>query len=95
MARIERVKSNYCGHWHRIEDGVPLNHRCRILPPMYLRAEAALDPEGMIEVWCGRNGERPYPCVILHEGERDPEVEEPAPPPEAEADAPRVTLKYE
>jgi hypothetical protein len=29
----------YCGKRHRIADGVPVGHRCRVLPPRFLEAE--------------------------------------------------------
>jgi hypothetical protein len=30
----------YCGRRHRTSDGVPIAHRCRVLAPAFLRAEA-------------------------------------------------------
>jgi hypothetical protein len=31
----------YCGKLHRTEDGVPVEHACRVLAPEYLHAERA------------------------------------------------------
>jgi hypothetical protein len=33
------ARPSYCGKPHRTTDGVPLAHRCRVLPPEALRAE--------------------------------------------------------
>ncbi len=32
-------RTMYCDRLHRLDDGVPVDHRCRILDPAYLRAE--------------------------------------------------------
>ena len=29
----------YCGQRHRLADGVPIGHRCRVLAPAFLEAE--------------------------------------------------------
>jgi len=34
-------RPTYCGKPHRTVDGLPLAHRCRVLPPQALRAEAS------------------------------------------------------
>ena len=31
--------TTYCNHAHRVRDGKPINHECRIIPPDALRAE--------------------------------------------------------
>jgi hypothetical protein len=31
--------SMYCGRYHRLSDGVPVEHSCRVLHPEYLRVE--------------------------------------------------------
>jgi hypothetical protein len=35
------LRPTYCGKPHRTVDGLPLAHRCRVLPPEALRAEAS------------------------------------------------------
>jgi hypothetical protein len=45
---------SYCGKPHRTEDGLPLSHRCRVLPPEALRA-AANGEEGLaLRLYAGR-----------------------------------------
>jgi hypothetical protein len=35
--------TSYCNHPHRMKDGKPIRHECRIIPPEALRAERAGD----------------------------------------------------
>ncbi len=39
LPRMPPLKTIYCGKKHRLSDGVPVGHACRILDPAYLRAE--------------------------------------------------------
>lgn len=31
--------STYCNFWHRVRDGKPIEHECRIISPAALKAE--------------------------------------------------------
>jgi hypothetical protein len=37
--RVSEHRSIYCGGVHRLRDGAPLGHACRVLDPDFLRAE--------------------------------------------------------
>jgi len=52
----------YCGRVHRLSDGVPLAHRCRVLDPRFLRAERANEYEVATAVL------EAMP-LVLHDGE--------------------------
>jgi hypothetical protein len=40
----------YCGQSHRISDGIPLEHSCRVLAPAFLAAERVKDFDRAIEI---------------------------------------------
>ncbi len=40
--------TTYCNKGHRVRDGKPVDHECRIIPPKALAAEMAGDYEGAI-----------------------------------------------
>jgi hypothetical protein len=42
--------STYCNHAHRLSDGKPVEHECRIIPPKALEAELAGDYELAIAI---------------------------------------------
>jgi hypothetical protein len=58
-------RSGYCNKLHRLEDGIPISHKCRILNPEFLRAEKARDLETMLTVF-----ER-WESITLHDGKPD------------------------
>ena len=60
-------KTMYCDKFHRLSDGVPLNHKCRVLSPTFLKAEIDGDLEAMTD-WF----EHSYP-IVIHEGALSPE----------------------
>jgi hypothetical protein len=43
LEQVSEHRSIYCGGVHRLHDGAPLGHACRVLDPDFLRAE--LDEE--------------------------------------------------
>lgn len=50
MSGNEEVRvycTSYCNNGHRLEDGVPVDHECRVLPPKALEAERQED----IDTW--------------------------------------------
>lgn len=53
---METVVSNYCGKAHRLVDGEPVAHRCRVIPPEGLKAEV----EGDIETYIKNLEIRPF-----------------------------------
>jgi hypothetical protein len=69
------VKTLYCNKYHRLHDGVPLNHRCRILDPAFLKAESTNDLDGMLDFW------ESSPKIVLHPGEASADVAEDDSPP--------------
>lgn len=42
--------SSYCNHGHRLSDGKPVNHECRIIPPKALELERDGEIEQAIEI---------------------------------------------
>ena len=48
------TRPSYCGKPHRTTDGVPLAHRCCVLPPEALRAELWGDHEAAIRLFSAR-----------------------------------------
>lgn len=72
---VECIKSCYCNHFHRLSDGVPINHKCRVLSPGFLQAEKTNDLEGMLAYF------EADPEVVLHDGEASDEVAEDDDPP--------------
>jgi hypothetical protein len=42
--------TTYCNFGHRVSDGMPVGHECRILPPAALVAEVANDIPRAIEI---------------------------------------------
>ena len=42
--------TRYCGKPHRTADGLPLAHRCRVLPPAALRAEIDGDLKRAVQI---------------------------------------------
>ena len=42
--------TTYCNFAHRVEDGKPIQHECRIIPPEALRAEMKGDVQHAIEI---------------------------------------------
>ncbi len=39
MLGSQTQQTAYCGRRHRLDDGAPLNHACRVLAPEFLCAE--------------------------------------------------------
>jgi len=44
-AKPNTVRTAFCGRSHRLQDGLPLPHQCRVLPAEALRAELEGDLE--------------------------------------------------
>jgi hypothetical protein len=42
--------TSYCNHAHRMSDGKPIKHECRIIPPRALKLEREGDIRGAIDV---------------------------------------------
>lgn len=42
--------TTYCNKAHRVKDGKPIAHECRIIPPKALQAEMAGDIDTAIEI---------------------------------------------
>lgn len=60
--------STYCNFAHRLVDGKPIEHECRVLPVKALRAEINGDIEGAIEIL------RSIPAVMMRRGVKRREV---------------------
>ncbi len=48
MSKPQVYCSSYCNKGHRLSDGKPVGHECRIIPPTALKAERAGDYERAI-----------------------------------------------
>ena len=46
--------SSYCGKPHRIVDGLPLAHACRVLPPDAVQAELWGDQPQAVRIFAAR-----------------------------------------
>ena len=46
----EIYTTSYCNQGHRMKNGRPVGHECRVIPPAALRAERAGDYERAIEI---------------------------------------------
>lgn len=42
--------TTYCNHGHRLSDGMPVEHECRVIPPAALKAEMEGDYQGAITI---------------------------------------------
>jgi len=47
--------TSYCNHGHRVDDGVPVEHECYVLPPAALAAEMEGDYERAQFLLAGTN----------------------------------------
>jgi hypothetical protein len=45
--------STYCNRAHRLKDGRPIKHECRVIPPKALKAEMNGDIEGAVKIMKG------------------------------------------
>lgn len=61
--------TTYCNHGHDLATGKPVNHECRVIPPLALLAERDGDFEQAIAIMdrASRHGEMP-----VHRGVRRP-----------------------
>lgn len=50
MSRDKIYCSTYCNKGHRMSDGMPIEHECRVIPVAALEAERAQDFELAIEL---------------------------------------------
>lgn len=50
MSRHSYYCSTYCNQDHRVSDGKPVEHECRIIPPLALKAEMCGDYERAVEI---------------------------------------------
>lgn len=58
--------STYCNFAHRMKDGKPIAHECRIIPPQALHKEREGDIEGAIEIM------RSSPTRMMRHGVKKP-----------------------
>lgn len=50
MLKVKIYCSTYCNRGHRMSDGMPIEHECRVIPVAALEAERAQDFELAIEL---------------------------------------------
>ena len=50
MSDIYAYVTTYCNRAHRMSDGKPIEHECRIIPPRALKLEREGDFSGAIQV---------------------------------------------
>lgn len=42
--------TSYCNQGHRVKDGMPVDHECRVIPPKALKAEIEGDVTKAIDI---------------------------------------------
>lgn len=50
MVKNEIYTTTYCNKGHRVKDGKPVKHECRVIPPEALQLEMQGDYKGAIEI---------------------------------------------
>lgn len=45
------IQSEFCGHYHRISDGIPVGHTCLVLPSNQVETEALYKDDGVDYSW--------------------------------------------